>query len=170
MSLLVRRPSSERASRERVGRNAVAASAESSGSVMPDELSPRRLRRRVLEVAAVGVVVGIVVVTGPGLGQLRSEVAHASPDWLIAGIGLEVLSALSYVVIFRAVFCPSGALRSSIASVSAINRPESIRPKIAYRREAAADGETARRFKPPGPSLPVHSFRTRSFRQKGGGG
>lgn len=113
MSLLVRKPSSERASRERVGRNAVAAGAESSGSVMPDELSPRRLRRRLLEVAAVAVVLGIVVVTGPGLGQLRSEVAHASPGWLIAGIGLEMLSALSYVVIFRAVFCPHMSWRLS---------------------------------------------------------
>jgi hypothetical protein len=72
---------------------------------MPDELSPRHRWRRLLEFAAVGVVIGIVVLTGPGLGQLRSEVAHASPGWLIAGVGLEVLSALSYVVIFRTVFC-----------------------------------------------------------------
>ena len=72
---------------------------------MPDELSPRHLWRRLLEFAAVGVVIGIVVLTGPGLGRLRSEVAHASPGWLIAGAGLEVLSALSYVVIFRTVFC-----------------------------------------------------------------
>ena len=81
-------------------------SAEISASVMPTELSPRHLGRRLLEFAAVGVTVGIVVLTGPGLGQLRRQVAHASPGWLIAGIGLEVLSALAYVVIFRAVFCP----------------------------------------------------------------
>jgi hypothetical protein len=73
---------------------------------MPAELSPRHLWRRLLEFAAVGLVIGIAVLTGPGLGQLRSELAHASPGWLIAGIGLEVLSALAYVVIFRAVFCP----------------------------------------------------------------
>jgi uncharacterized membrane protein YbhN (UPF0104 family) len=80
---------------------------------MPDELSPRRLRRRLLEFATVGVVIGIVVLAGPGLGQVRSEVAHASPGWLIAGVGLEVLSALSYVVIFRAVFCPRMSWRLS---------------------------------------------------------
>ncbi|HEY2435672.1 MAG TPA: lysylphosphatidylglycerol synthase transmembrane domain-containing protein [Solirubrobacteraceae bacterium] len=80
---------------------------------MPDELSPQRLRRRLLELAAVGVVIGIVVLTGPGLGQLRSEVAHGSPGWLIAGVGLEVLSAISYVVIFRAVFCPRMSWRLS---------------------------------------------------------
>jgi len=113
MSLLVRKPSSEAVSLERVGGDAVAASADSSASVMPDELSPRQLRRRLLQFAAVGVVIGIVVLTGPGLGQLRSEVAHASPGWLIAGVGLEVLSALSYVVIFRAVFCPRMSWRLS---------------------------------------------------------
>jgi uncharacterized membrane protein YbhN (UPF0104 family) len=80
---------------------------------MPDELSPRHLRRRLLEFAAVGVLIGIVVLTGPGLGELRSEVAHASPGWLIAGVGLEVLSALSYVVIFRAVFCARMSWRLS---------------------------------------------------------
>ena len=76
MSLLVRKPSSEPASPDRVGRDAVAASADSSPSAMPDELSPRHLWRRLLEFAAVGVVIGIVVLTGPGLGQLRSEVAR----------------------------------------------------------------------------------------------
>jgi uncharacterized membrane protein YbhN (UPF0104 family) len=82
-------------------------------SVMPDELSPRHLRRRLLEFAAVGLVIGVVVLTGPGLGQLRSEVVRASPGWLIAGVGLEVLSALCYVVIFRAVFCPRMSWRLS---------------------------------------------------------
>jgi uncharacterized membrane protein YbhN (UPF0104 family) len=80
---------------------------------MPDELSPRRLRRRLLEFTLVGVAIGVVVLTGPGLGQLRSEIGHASPGWLIAGLGLEVLSALSYVLIFRAVFCPRMSWRLS---------------------------------------------------------
>jgi hypothetical protein len=80
---------------------------------MPDELSARRLGRRLLEFAAVGVAIGIVVVTGPVLGRVRSEVAHASLGWLIAGVGLDVLSALSYVVIFRAVFCPRMSWRLS---------------------------------------------------------
>jgi uncharacterized membrane protein YbhN (UPF0104 family) len=113
MSLLVRKPSPQPASLGGVGRDAVAASAESSESVMPDELSPRHLWRRLLEFAAVGIAIGIVVLTGPGLGQLRSEIAHASMGWLIAGVGLEVLSALSYVVIFRAVFCPRMSWRLS---------------------------------------------------------
>ena len=79
---------------------------EDSQSTMPDELSPTRLRRRLLQLAAVVIAVAVFVLTGPGLGDVRRQVSHASPDWLIAGVGLEVLSALCYVVIFRAVFCP----------------------------------------------------------------
>jgi uncharacterized protein (TIRG00374 family) len=36
---------------------------------------------------------------------LRSHLDHAAAGWLVAGVGFEVLSALSYVVIFRTVFC-----------------------------------------------------------------
>src|SRR6201990_305979 len=80
---------------------------------LPDELSPRRLRRKLAERAGVGVVVGVLVLTGPGLGELRSRLAHASAAWLCAGVAFEGLSALSYVVIFRAVFCPSMGWRLS---------------------------------------------------------
>lgn len=72
---------------------------------MPDELSPRRLGRRLLEFAAVGVLIGVLVLLGPGLGSLRSQFRHASVGWLAAAVILEVLSALSYVLVFRVVFC-----------------------------------------------------------------
>ncbi|MBV8942131.1 MAG: flippase-like domain-containing protein [Solirubrobacterales bacterium] len=72
---------------------------------MPDELSPRRLRRRLLEFAAVGLLIGILVLLGPGLGSLRSQLRHASPGWLAAAVALEILSTLSYVLVFRVVFC-----------------------------------------------------------------
>ena len=70
------------------------------------EVNPKRLRRRLLGLATLGVVVAIVLLTGPGLGKVRRSAEHASVGWLILGVGLEALSALSYVVIFRAVFCP----------------------------------------------------------------
>ncbi|MGO9498189.1 MAG: lysylphosphatidylglycerol synthase transmembrane domain-containing protein [Solirubrobacteraceae bacterium] len=70
------------------------------------EINRKRLRRRLLGLVALCVLVGVVVLTGPGLGQLRHDVERASVGWLILGVGLEALSALSYVVIFRAVFCP----------------------------------------------------------------
>ncbi|MDE3132216.1 MAG: flippase-like domain-containing protein [Acidobacteriota bacterium] len=73
---------------------------------LPDELSPRRLWRRLAQLAAVAVVIGVIVLTGPGLGELRTRLTHASVGWLFAAVGLEALSALAYVVIFRAVFCP----------------------------------------------------------------
>lgn len=73
---------------------------------MPAELSPRRIRRRLLEIAAVVAAIVVLIVVGPGLGSLRHHLAHASAGWLLAGVGLELLSALAYVVVFRAVFCP----------------------------------------------------------------
>jgi uncharacterized protein (TIRG00374 family) len=80
---------------------------------MPDALSPRHLRRRMLQLVLLGGVIAVVVLTGPGLGELRTRVEQASPGWLVAGGGLEVLSALCYVVIFRAVFCPRMTWRLS---------------------------------------------------------
>jgi uncharacterized membrane protein YbhN (UPF0104 family) len=80
---------------------------------LPDGLSPRCLRRRLAELAGVGAVIGIIVLAGPGLGELRTRLEHASAGWLLAGVAFEVLSALSYVVIFRAVFCPTMGWRLS---------------------------------------------------------
>jgi uncharacterized membrane protein YbhN (UPF0104 family) len=72
---------------------------------MPEELNPRRLGRRLGQIGAVVVVVTVALLVLPGLGTLRRLLAHASPEWVTAGLALELLSALSYVVIFRAVFC-----------------------------------------------------------------
>ncbi|MFL5823236.1 MAG: YbhN family protein [Solirubrobacteraceae bacterium] len=80
---------------------------------MPAELNPRRIRRRMLQLAAVVLVVVLVVVLGPGLGSLRHQLAHASPGWVVAAVAFEVLSALCYVVVFRAVFCPGMSWRLS---------------------------------------------------------
>lgn len=72
---------------------------------MPEELNPRRVWRRLVQIGAVVVVVAVAVVVLPGLGTLRKLLAHASAGWVTAGVAFELLSALSYVVIFRAVFC-----------------------------------------------------------------
>ena len=82
-------------------------------SRIPEELSPQRLRRRLLEFAAVGVVIVVVVLAVPSLDNLRHEIAHASVGWLVVGIVLEVCSALSYVLVFRAVFCARMSWRLS---------------------------------------------------------
>ncbi|MFZ1995447.1 MAG: lysylphosphatidylglycerol synthase domain-containing protein, partial [Solirubrobacteraceae bacterium] len=80
---------------------------------MPDELSPRHLRRGLLQLSGVGAVVVLLILVGPGLGSLRHRLDHASPGWLAAAIVLEVLSALSYVVVFRSVFCARMSWRLS---------------------------------------------------------
>jgi uncharacterized membrane protein YbhN (UPF0104 family) len=80
---------------------------------MPEDLSPRRIRRRLLQIAAVVALVVLVVLLGPGLGSVRSHLADASPGWIVAGIALELLSVLSYVLVFRAVFCPRMTWRLS---------------------------------------------------------
>jgi uncharacterized membrane protein YbhN (UPF0104 family) len=83
-----------------------AASGPSNVARMPDQLSRRHVRRRLLQLAAVGVVIATVVLALPGLSEVRTRLAHASFGWLALAPGLEVLSVLSYIVIFRTVFCP----------------------------------------------------------------
>jgi uncharacterized protein (TIRG00374 family) len=81
---------------------------------VPPELSQRRLRRRLL--IALGLLTAIVAVITllPGLTDLRSRFAHAEPGWLTLGVVLKLLSGLSYVLIFRAVFCSRMKWRHSL--------------------------------------------------------
>src|ERR1700722_2155101 len=72
---------------------------------VPEELSRRKLRTRLLFLAGLGPVVVAVVTLLPGLEGLRTRLAHAKPAWLLLGMGLKVLSGLGYVAIFRMVFC-----------------------------------------------------------------
>lgn len=87
--------------------------ARGTGTTMPDELDPRHLRRGLLQLGAVAVVVTGLLVFGPGLDSLRDRFRNASAPWLTAGVVLELGSALSYVVIFRAVFCARMSWRLS---------------------------------------------------------
>jgi uncharacterized membrane protein YbhN (UPF0104 family) len=84
-----------------------------STTQMPDELSPRHLRTRLLQLAGIVVVIVLVVFFGPGLGSVRTKLDHASPGWLVLAAALELGSALSYVLVFRAVFCPRMSWRLS---------------------------------------------------------
>jgi uncharacterized membrane protein YbhN (UPF0104 family) len=76
---------------------------QTSATVQP--LSRRRISRRLVKAAVAVLVLVAVVLALPGLGNLRGYLAHASPGWVAGGAALELLSALSYVVIFRSVFC-----------------------------------------------------------------
>ena len=72
---------------------------------MPATVNLRRVRKALVRLGALVAVVAIAVTLLPGLGKLRSEFARAQPGWVALNVGLEVLSALSYVLAFRVVFC-----------------------------------------------------------------
>jgi uncharacterized membrane protein YbhN (UPF0104 family) len=80
---------------------------------LPEELAPRRLLRRLLQAAALLVVVVLVALLAPGLGEVRDRLAEASPGWLALGVAFETLSCISYVLMFRAVFCRRMSWRTS---------------------------------------------------------
>ena len=78
---------------------------EPSREELPREFQPRVLRRRALQAtAALGVLVAIVLFA-PGLGEVRDELAGASPGWILLATNLEGLSFAGYVVMFGPIFC-----------------------------------------------------------------
>src|ERR1700742_1283658 len=87
----------------------IAAAAVVSVAAEPEPLSsdvsPHRLRRGLLRLGGLVAVVVAVVTLAPGLGGLRRRFAEAQPVWIVIGCVFEVLSVLSYVPAFRAVFC-----------------------------------------------------------------
>jgi uncharacterized membrane protein YbhN (UPF0104 family) len=93
-----------------------------SGSVQPTATLPevsrgelpeqpafdqRRLRRRALLLAVIVLAVVAIVTLVPGLASLRSRFAQASPEWLLVGCVLKLLSGFCYVAVFRSIFCTS---------------------------------------------------------------
>jgi uncharacterized protein (TIRG00374 family) len=72
---------------------------------VPEELSRRRLRSRLLFGVGLVVVTAVVVALLPGLGELRTRLSQARPPWLVLGVALKVLSGLGYVAVFRMIFC-----------------------------------------------------------------
>jgi uncharacterized membrane protein YbhN (UPF0104 family) len=72
---------------------------------MSDALSPRHLARRLAQIAIVLAVGGLLLATLPGLGEVRSRFADARPGWVALALALEVGSVLSFIVVFRGVFC-----------------------------------------------------------------
>ena len=80
---------------------------------LPREFAPARIgRRAVPAVAALGLL-ALVVALAPGLGEVRDELGGASPGWLALAVGLELLSGVSYVLLFRPVFCRRMSWRAS---------------------------------------------------------
>jgi uncharacterized protein (TIRG00374 family) len=72
---------------------------------VPEELSRRKVRTRLLLLSGLVLAVVAVVTLVPGLEGLRIRLSHAKPGWLALGVVLKVLSGLGYIAVFRMVFC-----------------------------------------------------------------
>jgi uncharacterized membrane protein YbhN (UPF0104 family) len=75
------------------------------GSVMPDALSPRHLAQRAAQIAVLVIVAGLLLATLPGLSEVRDRFGDARPGWVGVALALEVGSVISFVIVFRGVFC-----------------------------------------------------------------
>jgi uncharacterized membrane protein YbhN (UPF0104 family) len=80
---------------------------------LPDDLAPRRLMRRLLQVVALVGILVLVVLLAPGLGEVRQRLGDAAPGWLALAVALEALSCGSYLLMFRPIFCRRMSWRTS---------------------------------------------------------
>jgi uncharacterized membrane protein YbhN (UPF0104 family) len=80
---------------------------------LPSEYQPRRLARRILPILGILAVAGLVILLAPGLDQVRKLLRDASPGWIAVAVALEALSCLSYIVMFRPIFCHHMPWRTS---------------------------------------------------------
>ena len=80
---------------------------------MPREFDPRRLLRRTLGVVAALAVLGLIVVLAPGLGDVRDKLRGAQLGWIALAVAFEAMSGVSYVVMFRPIFCRHMPWRTS---------------------------------------------------------
>src|SRR3954468_16332466 len=80
---------------------------------LPSEFDTRRLLRHALTVVAVLGVVGLIVVLAPGLGEVRHRLEGAKPGWVGLAVAFEALSGISYVLMFRPIFCRHMPWRTS---------------------------------------------------------
>ncbi|MGI8461798.1 MAG: lysylphosphatidylglycerol synthase domain-containing protein [Solirubrobacterales bacterium] len=80
---------------------------------LPEEFESSSVRKHALTIAGIAAAVVAVIVLVPGLGGLRESFAEAQPGWLVVAGLLQLGSCLSYVVVFRAVFCRRMQIRTS---------------------------------------------------------
>jgi uncharacterized membrane protein YbhN (UPF0104 family) len=87
--------------------------ATGGADALPEELAPRRLLRRLVQVVALVAVLLLVVLLAPGLGEVRERLGDAAPGWLALAVALEALSCGSYLLMFRPIFCRRMSWRTS---------------------------------------------------------
>jgi uncharacterized protein (TIRG00374 family) len=72
---------------------------------LPQEFQSRNLQKRALQALVALAVLVAVFALAPGLGEVRDLLVKAKPGWLVAGLALEGLSFVSYLVMFGPIFC-----------------------------------------------------------------
>ena len=88
----------------------------------------RKLRNSVISLAVFFLVIVGLLFAVPGLRAAGDQIADAQVGWVLGGIGLEVLSCASYVVLFELVFGRLGRSLTSRLSLSelAVNSVVSV--------------------------------------------
>jgi uncharacterized membrane protein YbhN (UPF0104 family) len=84
----------------------VAGVAREPGSTIQSQWHRRRAVRALAGVSVVVASVAALFLVAP-LGRVSALIAHMSPAWLLLAIGLECLSCVGYVVVFRHFFSES---------------------------------------------------------------
>jgi uncharacterized membrane protein YbhN (UPF0104 family) len=70
----------------------------------PKQRERRGQIRHALQLAvSLGVLLAVVFAV-PSLGSVRHELKEIAPQWIAAGVGLEIASCVSFVIVFRAFF------------------------------------------------------------------
>ena len=77
------------------------------------EFEPRTIARRAIPVFVAIVVVILIALLAPGLGEVRGLLDDAAPGWIAIAIAFEALSFVSYIVMFAPIFCRGLSWRRS---------------------------------------------------------
>ncbi|MEA2280244.1 MAG: putative heme transporter [Solirubrobacteraceae bacterium] len=80
---------------------------------LPHEITPRRVALRGLEVVGFLAVLVLIAALAPGLGEVRRALSDADLGWIVLGIAFELLSCVSYVLMFGPIFCRRMSWRTS---------------------------------------------------------
>jgi uncharacterized membrane protein YbhN (UPF0104 family) len=88
----------------------------------------RMLRNSVISLAVFFALVAGLLLGVPGLQEAGERISDAHLPWVLAGVGLEILSCVSYVVLFELVFGRLGRSLTSKLSLSelAVNSVVSV--------------------------------------------
>jgi uncharacterized membrane protein YbhN (UPF0104 family) len=88
----------------------------------------RTLRNSIVSLAIFFALVAALLIGVPGLDAAADRIEHANVPWILAGVGLEVLSCVGFVVLFELIFARLGRSLSSRLSLAelAVNSVVSV--------------------------------------------